>query len=156
VTVVLAGAAVVDDVLPIVNAAYATGEAGLWQPGVARISAAALRPLVAAGELAIARREGAVVGCVRIGRGELGLLACAPEAAGTGVGRALVSFAEERNRAHGSISLELLVPREGTHPFKERLHAWYSRLGYRVVGRRDADFDGLAVACEMRVYSKPL
>jgi GNAT superfamily N-acetyltransferase len=143
-------------VLPIVNAAYAAGEAGLWRAGAQRISAEALREIAACGELAVARRDGAVVGCVRVSDGELGLLAVAPSAHGSGVGRALVAFAEERNRGAGSMRLELLVPRTGGHPFKHRLHAWYSRLGYRVVGRRDADFGGLAVPCELLVYEKPL
>ena len=31
--------------------------------------------------------------------------------------------------------LELLVPRTGTHPDKERLHHWYTRRGYTVVAR---------------------
>ena len=33
--------------------------------------------------------------------------------------------------------LQLLIPRDGTHPFKERLHSWYSRLGYRAIGAED-------------------
>ena len=33
--------------------------------------------------------------------------------------------------------LQLLIPREGTHPFKQRLHSWYSRLGYRAIGAED-------------------
>jgi hypothetical protein len=31
--------------------------------------------------------------------------------------------------------LELLVPRTGTHPDKERLRDWYTRRGYTVVRR---------------------
>ena len=31
--------------------------------------------------------------------------------------------------------LELLVPRTGTHPDKERLRDWYTRRGYAVVRR---------------------
>jgi hypothetical protein len=52
--------------------------------------------------------------------------------------------------------LELLVPRSGSHPFKERLAGWYSRLGYQAAGRRDADFHGLAVPCELLLFVKPL
>ena len=58
--------------------------------------------------------------------------------------------------------LELLVPRHGTHPAKERLHGWYSRLGYRPVGRDDftAGYPELApwlaVPCDLVAYAKPL
>jgi hypothetical protein len=58
--------------------------------------------------------------------------------------------------------LTLLVPRVGTHPFKARLHEWYTRLGYRVVGRRDfADYLPesaalLTTPCDLVEYEKPL
>jgi GNAT superfamily N-acetyltransferase len=145
-------------VLPIVNAAYAAGEAGLWHPGVERIGADELREVIERHRLAVARRGGEIVGCVRIGDDWFGLLAVAAAEAGTGVGRALVAFAEETCRARGApaMRLNLLVPRTGSHPFKRRLDAWYSRLGYRVVGRGEADFEGLAVPCELLFYEKPL
>jgi hypothetical protein len=58
--------------------------------------------------------------------------------------------------------LTLLVPQEGSHPFKERLDAWYRRQGYRVIGR--ADFAAmhpeparlLAVACDLVTFERPL
>ena len=34
------------------------------------------------------------------------------------------------------MELELLVP-HAPHAHKQRLHEWYTRLGYREVGRRD-------------------
>jgi GNAT superfamily N-acetyltransferase len=150
--------AILAAVLPIVNSAYDAGESGLWEPGSVRISADDLRALAAAGELAVARRDGEIAGCVRVGSGELGLLAVSARHAGTGVGRALVAFAEEVNRARGArtMGLVLLVPRAGTHPFKQRLHEWYTRLGYAVVGSRPADFPGLAVPCRLMVYEKRL
>jgi GNAT superfamily N-acetyltransferase len=150
--------AVVAAVLPLVNAAYAAGEAGLWRPGARRISPAELRELIARGELAVARRDGAIVGCVRTTPGRLGLLAAAPSELGTGVGRALVAFAEELSRAHGAptMELELVVPRDGSHPFKRRLQAWYSRLGYRLAGRHEFEVESLAVPCEALLFVKPL
>ena len=50
----------------------------------------------------------------------------------------------------------------GTHPFKARLHAWYSKLGYRVIARRDfADVlpDAarlLTAPCDLLIYEKAL
>jgi len=159
----------VERVRAIVNTAYLTSEAGLWKPEWERTSAAWLRDDIARGELAVARREGEPVGCVRVIRrdettGELGLLAAAPEAHGTGVGTALVRFAEDASRAGGAteMRLELLVPRHGTQPAKERLHEWYTRLGYRVTGRTDfvAAYpeirDLVAVPCDLRRYRKAL
>jgi predicted N-acetyltransferase YhbS len=109
----------------IVNEAYARGEVGLWREGTERIADQDLRALVAAGQLAAAREDGRVVGCVRVTSlgprtAELGLLAVAGERAGAGVGRALMAFAHglARERGHAAMRLTLLVPREGSHPFK--------------------------------------
>ena len=128
----------------IVNEAYARGEVGLWREGAQRISDEGLGALAAAGELAAAREDGRVVGCVRVTSldprtGELGLLAVAGERSGSGVGRALMAFAHDlaRGRGHKAMRLTLLVPQEGSHPFKVRLDDWYRRQGYRVVGRAD-------------------
>src|SRR4051812_4957517 len=153
----------------VVNQAYARGEGGLWREGTERISAEDLRALVAAGELAAAREDGRVVGCVRVTSldartAELGLLAVAGERTGSGVGRALMAFAHDlaRGRGHTAMRLTLLVPREGSHPFKVRLDDWYRRQGYRVVGR--ADFAAthpepaslLAVACDLVTFERAL
>ena len=37
------------------------------------------------------------------------------------------------------MKLNLLVPRDGAHPNKQRLHAWYTRLGYAVYDRLPFD-----------------
>ena len=148
----------------IVNAAYDKGEAGLWRPGHERVTAAAIARCIARGELAAAYADSGAVGCVRVLPDELGLLAVAPDAAGRGVGRALIEFAEETARACGTgvMRLELLVPREGTHPAKLRLHERYARLGYRVAGRTEFGTaypeiaPRLAVPCDLVVYEKPL
>jgi GNAT superfamily N-acetyltransferase len=153
----------------VVNEAYARGEVGLWREGSERIADEDLRALIASGQLAAAREDGQVVGCVRVSSlnartAELGLLAVAGERAGSGVGRALLAFAHDlaRERGHTAMRLTLLVPREGSHPFKVRLDDWYRRQGYRVVGR--ADFAAthpepaalLAVACDLVTFERPL
>jgi GNAT superfamily N-acetyltransferase len=153
----------------IVNDAYARGEVGLWREGTRRIADEDLRALVAAGQLAAARVDGRVVGCVRVTSLDprtagLGLLAAAGESVGSGVGRALMAFAHDlaRERGHTAMRLTLLVPREGSHPFKVRLEDWYRRQGYRVLGR--ADFAAthpepaalLAVACDLVTFERAL
>ena len=92
------------------------------------------------------------------------MLVAAPEQRGTGIGRALVAFAEQRSRERGlrAMQLELLVPRDWRHPSKEFLKAWYGRIGYRIV--RTGSIDDahphlaplLATPCDLQVYEKPL
>jgi GNAT superfamily N-acetyltransferase len=161
--------ALVDVLMEIVNPAYDAGEDGLWHPGALRVIADDVHALIARGELAVARRDGRVVGCVRVRQldpatGELGLLAAARDTLGLGIGRDLIGFAEELSRARGAtaMQLRLLVPRGFEHPFKVRLDGWYTRLGYRVVRRLDfaaelpAPAGELATACDLLVYEKPL
>ena len=153
----------------VVNEAYVRGEAGLWRAGAQRISSDDLRALIASGQLAAAHEDGQVVGCVRVTSldartAELGLLAVAGERAGSGVGRALMAFAHDlaRERGHTAMRLTLLVPHEGTHPYKVRLDEWYRRQGYRAIAR--ADFAAthpepaafLAVACDLVTFERAL
>jgi predicted N-acetyltransferase YhbS len=170
----LDGAAAADDglvaaLLAVVNDAYARGEAGLWREGADRISEDDLRALVASGDLAAAREGGRVVGCVRVTSldtrtAELGLLSVAPDRSGAGVGRALMAFAHDlaRERGHTTMRLLLLVPREGTHGFKDRLEGWYTRQGYRIVGSQDfAEYAPeparhLLVPCDVVAFERAL
>ncbi len=55
----------------------------MWLDGVVRTTSAELAGLIRASELAVARHEGAIVGCVRVQwqdnyRGEFGMLAASP------------------------------------------------------------------------------
>jgi GNAT superfamily N-acetyltransferase len=96
--------------------------------------------------------------------GEFGMLVADPERRGEGIGRNLVAFAEQRfrRRCVPTMQLELLVPRDWTHPTKEFLDAWYTRLGYRPVrtGRIDDDYPHLApllaTPCDFVIYNKSL
>jgi len=170
----LAGARARDAVLvaqlaDMINAAYAAAERGLWREGATRTTASEIGRLIAAGEIAVATRGGELAGSVRLrdvdpDASEFGLLAAAPARRGTGVGRALVDFAERSSRDRGlrAIRLELLLPRAWRHPSKEALKAWYGRRGYRLVGTGSIDAAHphlaplLATPCEIAVYEKPL
>jgi GNAT superfamily N-acetyltransferase len=165
-------AALVDEVVALVNAAYELGEAGLWTAGTRRTADHAIAELVRDGRMIVARRDGRTVacGCLRAADAlavedavELGLVSVAPEAWGGGIGSAVVRFAEEVARERGvrTMVLKLLVPEAGTHPDKERLRAWYERLGYSVFGRLAyeevaAGAERLLTPCAFLVFRKPL
>jgi GNAT superfamily N-acetyltransferase len=153
----------------LVNRVYATAEEGLWVEGATRTTISEMAELIAAGQIAVARMDGQYKGAVRIkqhdvGTGEFGMLVADPAHRGEGIGRGLVAFAEELSRQRGLavMQLELLVPREWTHPTKEFLHAWYMRIGYRPT-RSDAIDESypqlarlLATPCDFVVYHKDL
>jgi ribosomal protein S18 acetylase RimI-like enzyme len=157
------------EVAEIINAAYAVGEDGLWVEGTTRTDPEKVAGMIRSGGVLVAMRDGEVVGCASVrpldaSTAELGFISSRPENWGGGIGRQLVRGAEELMRSRGAteMQLELLVPKEGVHPAKERLRDWYERLGYRVV--RTAPFeeiathpaDDLAKPCEFLIFRKPL
>ncbi|WP_313888187.1 GNAT family N-acetyltransferase [Lentzea alba] len=153
----------------LVNRVYAEAEKGLWVGDTARTTESEMASLVDAGQIAVARSSGRLVGAIRIQQlddntGEFGMLVAAPEERGTGLGRDLVTFAEAwaRERGLSRLQLELLVPQTWTHPVKNFLRAWYTRIGYQVV--RTDDFGEafpqlaphLACPCDFLIFHKNL
>jgi GNAT superfamily N-acetyltransferase len=160
ITIEFGGHGMAERLAAIVNAAYDTGEVGIWLAGWQRTTPEVYAKLIEAGEIAVASREGKAIGCMRIRRldedtAELGMLSVAPEAHGDGVGRALIAFAESAFDV-STMQLELLIPRGAPHPAKVRLHEWYSRLGYQEIGRRDFAEPLLAAPAELVTYGKSL
>jgi GNAT superfamily N-acetyltransferase len=163
-----------DDVLvariaELVNQVYAEAERGLWREGADRTDAPDIAAIIHAGELAVARLDGRLAGAVRIrrldpGLAEFGMLVASPEHRGIGIGRALVAFAEDWARQQGlsRMQLEVLTPRTWTHPAKEFLRDWYTRIGYRQTrtGRLADAYPALqpqlATACDFAIYHKNL
>jgi hypothetical protein len=150
----------------IINAAYAAGEQGLWPPDTPRVFESEVQQMVDREELLFAYRDDELAGLVRVHAldertAELGLLSAAR--LDSGVGGELIRLAEDwaRERGMPRMRLQLLVPREGEHPFKVRLHKWYSRLGYRAIGAEDVakalpDIEKTAVPCDLVTYEKVL
>jgi GNAT superfamily N-acetyltransferase len=162
-------AALVARLTDLINRVYATAERGLWRDGMYRTTRSELAELIAAREIAVARRDGEIAGSIRVhdlseDRSEFGILVAAPAHRGIGIGGALVDFAEQHSRERGrrTMQLELLVPRDWAHPSKEFLKRWYGSRGYRIV--RTAGMDEayphlaplLATPCHLEVYEKPL
>jgi GNAT superfamily N-acetyltransferase len=156
-------------VTDLINRVYKVAEDGMWLDGAARTNVAELAGLARAGEIVVARTDGQLVGCVRVqqldgGVGEFGMLAADPDRRGAGIGRDLVRFAEHGCARAGlhTMQLELLVPREWTHPAKEFLAGWYHRIGYRIVRRGTIDeayphlAPQLGTPCDFVIYHKPL
>lgn len=162
-------ARLVDHLAGLVNEVYEVAESGLWRDGAARTTAAELAELIRGEQIAVATVHGQIAGSIQVhdvarDTGEFGMLVAAPDHRGTGVGRALVAFAEqhERRRGRRAMQLELLLPREWQHPRKEFLKAWYGRLGYRLVRTTTLDENYphlaalLAAPCDLAVYEKSL
>jgi GNAT superfamily N-acetyltransferase len=162
-------AILMERITDLINEVYAVAEDGLWTEGATRTTVDEVAELTRAGQIAMARLRGRVVGCVRVQRldedtGEFGMLVADPAHRAAGVGRELVRFAERKCRAEGlrTVQLELLVPRAWTHPTKEFLDAWYTRIGYRVVrtGTIDEAYPALApllaTPCDFVIYRKDL
>jgi GNAT superfamily N-acetyltransferase len=161
--------ALADELAGLINAAYAIGEAGLWIEGTQRTTPDEIAEAIRSGGLLAARQEAAIVGCAYVrpldaGTADLSLMSAATGHWGSGVGGRLAGSAEELMRSRGvaAMQLELLVPKARPHPEKERLRAWYTRLGYRVI--RTARFEEvvpglagrLATPCEFLIFRKPL
>jgi ribosomal protein S18 acetylase RimI-like enzyme len=164
-----ADAAIIERVTDLINAVYAVAEDGLWVDAATRTTVDEVAELTRAGQIAVARLRGRIVGCVRVQRldevkGEFGMLAADPAHRGVGVGRELVRFAERYSREQGleTMQLELLVPRNWSHPTKEFLDAWYTRIGYRITrtGTIDEAYPALApllaTPCDFVIYHKEL
>ena len=153
----------------IVNRLYAASEESFWMHGAVRTTVAEMAEFTSGGEIAVARSMGQIVGCVRVRRidketGEFGMLAVDDEYQGTGIGRELISFAEQKcQKEHlHKMQLELLVPLKGSHPAKVILENWYTRIGYHPVHTEtiDASFPNLAqmlaIPCKFVVFQKEL
>ena len=153
----------------LINAVYATAESGMWSDGSARTSTDEVAGLIRGGEIAVATREGEIVGAVRLQDvaadvAEFGMLVADPQQRGSGIGRDLLDYAEASARERGmrAMQLELLVPREWSHPSKEFLRDWYGRRGYRLVrtGHLEEAYPQLApllaTPCDFEIHHKPL
>jgi GNAT superfamily N-acetyltransferase len=153
----------------LVNEVYSAAEEGLWIRGTSRTTRGELAQYVRDGEIVVALAGGDLAGCMRLYHVDdritgFAMLAVPLNYRGTGVGRELVEYAERACAASGrtTMQLEVLVPRRWTHPSKEFLVGWYTRIGYRT--RRVGDLasaypelaPSLATECDFVVFQKDL
>jgi len=162
-------ATVMERITDLTNEVYAVAEDGLWTEGATRTTVGDVAEMTRAGQIAVARLRNRTVGSVRVqrlddGTGEFGMLVADPDHRGLGIGRELVRFAERKCGTNGLVTmqLELLVPRNWSHPVKEFLAAWYTRIGYRIArtGTIDEAYPALApllaTPCDFVIYRKDL
>lgn len=152
----------------LINDAYATAEEGLWLSGVARTDPDQTSGAIAVGRVLVAHLDGVLAGTIQTQGMDghdpsFGTLAVDAAFNGRGVGSALVQRVELEAAALGakSMRLEVLVTNP-PHPHLERLASWYSRLGYREVGRTGLleisphEVAFLARPCEVSLMQKTL
>ena len=153
----------------LINDVYDDAESGMWKVKGTRTSPAEVERLLRAGALILAELDGVLVGSVTIklideGVGEFGMLVADLGHRGKGIGSALVDRAENwaRDMACHTMRLELLTPRNWSHPSKEFLKTWYSRIGYTphatepLRGLHPDLVPELATECDFSVWHKSL
>ena len=139
----------VEELVSVINAAYAVGEAGFWREGTTRTNPGEIADAIRSGGMLATALDGRIVGCAYVRpvdahTADLGLVSVAPDRWGGGIGRELVRSAEGLTRSRGTstMQLELLFPVGWTHAEKDKLRSWYTRLGYQEV--RSAPFEEVA------------
>jgi GNAT superfamily N-acetyltransferase len=153
----------------LINEVYDDAESGMWKRKGTRTNPAEVERLLRAQALILAEIDGPLVGAVNVnlmrdGVGEFGMLVADLNRRGTGIGSALVDRAENwaRDRACHTMRLELLTPRNWTHPSKEFLKKWYSRIGYKPQATEPFEIlhpelvSELATECDFTVWHKSL
>jgi GNAT superfamily N-acetyltransferase len=153
----------------LINKVYDDAESGMWKRKGTRTHPAAVERLLRAQALILAEIDGVLVGSVNVNRlsdgfGEFGMLVADRQYRGLGIGSALVNHAEQWARQHAchTMRLEVLTPRHWTHPSKEFLRQWYSRIGY--APQTTEPFESmhpelvpeLATECDFTVWHKSL
>jgi len=153
----------------LINEVYDDAESGMWKRKGTRTNPAEVERLLRAQALILAEIDGALAGSVNVnlmrdGVGEFGMLVADLNHRGKGIGSALIDRAENwaREMACHTMRLELLAPRNWTHPSKEFLKNWYSRIGYKPQAAESLEIlhpelvPELATECDYTVWYKPL
>jgi GNAT superfamily N-acetyltransferase len=153
----------------LINEVYDDAESGMWKRKGTRTNPAEVERLLRAQALILAEIDGVPVGSVNVklmsdGIGEFGMLVADRKYRSQGIGSALVTHAERWAREHAchTMRLEILTARHWTHPSKEFLRQWYSRIGY--VPQTTEPFESmhpelvpeLATECDFTVWHKSL
>jgi GNAT superfamily N-acetyltransferase len=153
----------------LINEVYDDAESGMWKRPGTRSNSGEVERLLRNQALILAEIDSKLVGAVNVnlmndGIGEFGMLVADLNHRGKGIGSALVDRAEKWARDMGchTMRLELLTPRHWTHPSKEFLKQWYSRIGYQPQTTEPFEIlhpelvPELATECDFTVWHKSL
>jgi GNAT superfamily N-acetyltransferase len=159
----------VGHLVDLINRVYDEAESGMWRRPGTRTSRDQVRELLKDKRLILADLNGTIVGSVNVNVmderiAEFGMLVADPDHRGLGIGSMLVKAAEDwaRSMNRETMRLELLTPRSWSHPSKEFVRAWYTRLGYvpqftEPLENTHPELVGeLATECDFTVWHKPL
>jgi GNAT superfamily N-acetyltransferase len=153
----------------LINEVYDDAESGMWKRKGTRTNRAEVERLLRTQALILAEIDGVLVGSVNVnlmddGVGEFGMLLADRKYRGLSIGSALVKHAERWAREHAchTMRLEILTPRHWTHPSKNFLRQWYSRIGYAPQATEPFEsmhpelVPELATECDFTVWHKSL
>jgi ribosomal protein S18 acetylase RimI-like enzyme len=153
----------------LINFAYNKANEGTWPSSWRRTSTSQIAQMISHHQIRAAYLDSTIIGTIRLQTlqtengpiAELGLLAVAPEARGTGAGNALVQYVEHEAKMMGLgiMQLEVLVPRE-MGEIKHGLVKYYRKLGYVRTGYGELDAaampEMLMRRCDYVIFHKVL
>ena len=153
----------------LINEVYDEAESGMWKRKGTRTNPAKVESLLSAQALILAEIDDVIIGSVNVnllgdGVGEFGMLVVDHKFRGRGIGLMLIEYAEKwacEQDCH-TMRLEILTPRNWSHPSKEFLKKWYPSMGY--VPHTTEQFElmypelvlELATECDFTVWHKSL
>ncbi len=141
-----------DAIVSIVNEAYLVE--AFFVAGD-RTHPAEVRDLIRAGQCYVADDDGRVVGCVEVaakdGRGYFGMLAVSPAIQGRGLGRRLITFAEDTARQAGCAVMDIKVV-----SVRGDLVKFYESLGYVATGTEPYVHRPVLMPCHFVTMTKAL
>lgn len=150
----IAQAADVAAIISVINAAFRRAESFFIERD--RIDAATVGELMGSGEFLVFEGESEIAGCVyveaRRQRSYAGLLAVEPSRQQSGLGRRLMTAAEDRGRELGCRFMDLRIVN-----LRKELPGFYHRLGYVETG--STPFTAgvpTKIPCHFITMSKPL
>ncbi|NQZ06574.1 MAG: GNAT family N-acetyltransferase [Algicola sp.] len=153
----------------MINTAYELAESGMWKSGGTRTNTLLVEQNVKDKALLLAELDNTIVGSLLVQLKdkqtcEMGVIVADVTFRKLGIGSALINTAEQWAIEQGCkvMRLELLTPRNWSHPSKEFLKQWYTRLNYipkqtesfeKVYPQKIAELD---TECDFTVWLKAL
>ncbi len=142
-----------DAITPLINAAFQVES--FFKRGD-RLNLAEVQARFATGRFILAEQDGVILGCVYVEPGAerayIGLLSVEPSLQGSGLGKRLMTAAEEYCRAAGCRFVDLRVVN-----LRQELPPFYRKLGYEQTGTEPFPAEAhTEIPCHFLIMSKSL